>query len=126
MSWLPVDSAAKSLVEIVFSHSPSRGYTYNLENPVPRPMSGLGAFVVHELRLADKLIPCDEWLDWVSKTGYATNLLDFFRNDFQAVRRHPGHEGCERKVDTPACKWSNQQDLIVEYIERWKDVSLLS
>ncbi|KAF2280128.1 acetyl-CoA synthetase-like protein [Westerdykella ornata] len=129
MSWLPMDRAAKSLVDILFSESPSGSFTCNLENPVRQPMSDLGAFVVHELKLADKMIAFDAWLGRVSNTGYAASLLDFFRNDFQALANGDVilDTTVARSVSTHLrASGAISKDLIVEYIRRWREIGHLS
>ncbi|KAF2818865.1 putative NRPS-like enzyme [Ophiobolus disseminans] len=122
-SWLPVDRAARSLVDILFYGDAAKSAYYHLENPIRQPLSALGAFVVEELGLKEGCIPFEAWLERMAATGHAASLVDFFKNNFQALASG------NVVLDTRATRMASihlrgsgglSRNLIVEYVRRWR------
>lgn len=86
LSWLPVDSAACVVAEILLNPLPLRRI-YHLENPVRQDWQEVVRLMSSELRIpSPSIIPLEDWLDLVaSVTGSgnpASSLVQFLRNDF--------------------------------------------
>lgn len=128
-SWLPVDRAARSLVDILFHVEAANSAYFHLDNPTRQPLSALGAFVVEELGLKEGCIPFEDWLERMAATGHAASLVDFFRNDFEALASG------SVVLDTPVARAASihlrgsgglSKDVIVEYIRRWRKLGYLA
>jgi hypothetical protein len=128
-SWLPVNRAAKVVVEMLFQRGPLKSVFYHVENPIRQSNQDLATILQHELGLTGPLLPYDAWLTKVRETGDAKELLDFFGNDFERL------SGGTISLDTQVARLSSptlqrtsgvEKDLIVEYINTWKAIGFLS
>ena len=133
MSWLPVDVAARCLLDILFQPAailPGHGDILHLENPVRQPMHDFGVIASRELGLdcIHNSVSYDEWRGRVEKAGCILSLEDFFRNDFL-----PMASG-ELILDTQRSREVSRtlrgvtgvgKELIVDYINRWKEAGFL-
>ncbi|KAF7184808.1 hypothetical protein CNMCM7691_006611 [Aspergillus felis] len=91
--WIPIDIAAKSIIEILFSHanSPVKDIVYHIENPIRQAWKPLLPVLARELRLKTPLpIPFRTWLERASSLssaeadmGYIHHLLPFLQEKFQ-------------------------------------------
>lgn len=102
---------------------------YHLENPVRQSFSALSAAVANELKLQENCIPFDEWLERTTATGYATSLVEFFQGDFQALAS--GNVVLDTKNTRGASAHLREnggvgEELIVEYIRRWRETGFLA
>ncbi|EPS34779.1 hypothetical protein PDE_09743 [Penicillium oxalicum 114-2] len=89
LSWLPVDSAAQALSEILFHGEPLR-LVYNLENPTRQSWEHAVALLSRELQIpASSIVPLDQWLDHVASApgpeNPAANVIDFLKRDFSKM-----------------------------------------
>ncbi|KAI8932343.1 hypothetical protein NX059_010536 [Plenodomus lindquistii] len=122
-SWIPVDRASKVLMDLLFQEGPAVESIYHLENPIRQPFSDLGAIVVEELKLKDKCIPFDAWLQRLKTIRFANSLKSFFENDFLALATGNVALDTSKSRAISACLRSSggiSQELIVEYIKRWR------
>lgn len=122
-SWLPVDRAARSLIDILFCDAAEDYVYYHLENPIRQPLSALGAFVADDLGLEKERIPFEAWLDRLPANSHMASLMDFFKSDFEALASGGVVLG------TPVTRAASihlrgsgaiSNELIVEYLRRWK------
>ncbi|MCJ1269495.1 hypothetical protein MMC22_009387 [Lobaria immixta] len=86
LSWLPVDSAAKAIAEILFDHLPLQ-QVYHLENPVRQSWEEVAMLMSRELQIpSSSIIPLERWLDLAASApgpdNPAASLIQFLRNDF--------------------------------------------
>ena len=86
LSWLPVDSAAKALVEILFDRLPLR-QVYHLENPARQSWEEVVMLMSRELDVPNSsIIPLERWLELVESApgpgNPAGSLVQFLRIDF--------------------------------------------
>lgn len=128
-SWLPVDRAARSLIDILFYGDAKRLVYYHVENPVRQPWSILAAFAGSELRIKGGCIPFTAWLERLAATGHAASLVSFFKNDFEAL-------ACgDIVLDTSVARGASvhlrgsgglTRDLIIEYVRRWRKLGYVT
>jgi hypothetical protein len=127
-SWLPVNRAAKVVVELLFQQGPSKSAFYHIENPIRQSNQDLAVILQHELGLTGPLLPFDVWLSRVRDTGDAKELLEFFENDFE--RLSGGTISLDTRVarlGSPTLKRTSgvKKELIVKYVENWKAMGFL-
>lgn len=84
MSWLPVDRAAKSLVEMTL-HVGDVPRFLHLENPVRQPMADIMTFIAAELGVRAKPLPYEEWLQLCLDAGVLSSLEEFFKEHFRSL-----------------------------------------
>jgi hypothetical protein len=94
-SWIPIDIAAKSIIEILFSHADStvKDIVYHIENPIRQAWKPLLPVLARKLRLKTPLpIPFRIWLERASSLssaeadmGYIHHLLPFLQEEFQVL-----------------------------------------
>ncbi|KAL2192285.1 hypothetical protein P885DRAFT_73122 [Corynascus similis CBS 632.67] len=87
VSWIPVDRAARALVDILFHSGRVDTPVLHLENPVRQPASDIMSLIAHELGLRGpgSFLPYDEWLKRALDTGSIDSLADFFEHHFQRL-----------------------------------------
>ncbi|KAK0615281.1 hypothetical protein B0T17DRAFT_602326 [Bombardia bombarda] len=89
-SWIPVDHAAKALVEMALS-SDSLPHFLHLENPIRQPARDMMAVMARELglspsRTAGTLLSFEEWMQKaVQKGAMVASLEEFFRERFRVL-----------------------------------------
>ncbi|KAL6711555.1 hypothetical protein ACN47E_004489 [Coniothyrium glycines] len=127
-SWLPVDCAARSLVDILLNDNDTKTTYYHLENPIRQPWTMFAALMNRELALKDGCIPFDAWLDRMTASETAKSLVEFFKNDFRALASG------NVVLDTSNTRNASihlrgshgvSQELMTEYIQRWNDIGYL-
>ena len=128
ISWLPVDRAANSLVEILL-HSGQLDRFLHVENPTRQPMSEIAATMAQALRLSNtEGIPFDQWLDKARKAGSLHSLEAFFSEHFRELAH--GAVTLDTRKSTSVSEVlrrssSISKDLSVRYIERWRKEGFL-
>lgn len=129
VSWLPVDRAARSLVEVTLSpHDLSP--VLHLENPIRVPVSDVFIIMNHELKLSQKaFIPFEEWLQRVNEVDAVGALSAFFKRDFRELALG------EVALDTTKARAVSQtlrrsggigKELVEKYIKRWEEQGLFT
>lgn len=129
VSWLPVDRAARALLEILLFHDSSDTPLprfLHLENPVRQPIQDI--FVLAGRHFGwpamRPLEQCDEWLRRAVEAGVLEPHLEgFFKNDFQDL----ANGGLV--LDTTRARALSrtlrgtgavESDLVVDYLRRWQ------
>ncbi|KAL7270283.1 putative NRPS-like protein biosynthetic cluster [Rhizina undulata] len=84
-SWLPVDRASRAIIDFAFS--PQLSLHYHLENPIRQSWSQLLLLLAKELKLPQKLMPFQGWLEKVKERGEeeknpAGKLVKFLEEEF--------------------------------------------
>jgi thioester reductase-like protein len=134
-SWLPVDRAAKCLMDIVLRQSssscssPTSTMYLHLENPMRQSFADLGAIATRELSLSGGIVPFDSWLQLLARRGDTPGLLDFFRNDFRDLANGSVKLGMRNGLSVSTSLRSSSglsQSLMIEYIDRWRQTGFLS
>ncbi|KAH9894571.1 hypothetical protein F4778DRAFT_772385 [Xylariomycetidae sp. FL2044] len=124
ISWLPVNRAARCLVEILFYKKELSSIVYNVENPVRQPFNDTMAIIAHALgHVAGNFVPYDQWLEQARGQGHVDSLLDFFEHDFRplAVGKVTLDTARSREVSrTLRCSSAVGQSLITKYVQQWK------
>ncbi|KAI1495529.1 hypothetical protein F5X99DRAFT_124000 [Biscogniauxia marginata] len=130
ISWLPVDRAARSLVEAVFKPTPfSTENILHLENPIRQSSHDFVTIAATELGIGNNLISFDEWLGRVNRAGCFPSLETFFKDDFLALGTGSVVLGTDhmRSVSRTLRGTSSVgRDLMVKYIDRWKRAGFLA
>lgn len=131
-SWLPVDSAAQALREILFHREPLQ-LVYHLENPVRQSWEHAVNLLSKELQIpSSSIVPLDRWLDHVASApgpeNPAANLIHFLRSDFRKM-------SCGSVIlDTSASRSVSRtmaymdpvgDDSVRAYVNYWKSIKLL-
>lgn len=132
LSWLPVDSAARAVGEILLQDKKLE-LVYHLENPVRQSWRHVVALLSRELDIpSSSVIPLDQWLTHISSVSGpenpAASLIDFLKEDFLKM-------SCGSVVlDTSASRNASQtlafmgpveDDSIQAYVRYWKSINLL-
>ncbi|KUI69010.1 putative polyketide synthase 29 [Cytospora mali] len=132
MSWLPVDRAAKSLVEVLFQPGPvtPEEAVFHLENPIRQSSQDFVSIARSEMGMSDTstVVGFDEWVDQVTKAGCAPSLVPFFRHHFQALASGSvilGTTRARRSSRTLRGISAISKDLMAKYIGRWKKAGFL-
>ncbi|KAI1499965.1 hypothetical protein F5X99DRAFT_430167 [Biscogniauxia marginata] len=89
LSWLPVDSAASSLAEIIFDSRPLH-LVYHLENPIRQGWQDVVWMMLKELDIpSNSIIPFQKWLHIVALTPETGNparkLINFLEAEFSKM-----------------------------------------
>ncbi|KAI1372051.1 hypothetical protein F4677DRAFT_456836 [Hypoxylon crocopeplum] len=123
ISWLPVDRAAQSLVEILL-YKERVGRFLHLENPIRQPTGDVFAIMGHELRLSGPtMIPFEKWLQQATEAGAIRSLESFFKDHFRdlAVGDVILDTMKSRAVSkTLTGSGGLGRELIGEYLRRWR------
>ncbi|KAJ5118260.1 hypothetical protein N7526_009897 [Penicillium atrosanguineum] len=100
-SWIPIDIAAKSIVEILFSRpeDPVGNIVYHIENPIRQAWNPLLPVLASKLGLKVlQPIPFETWLERASSladtekdSDFIHHLLPFLREDFQSLSSGGSH-----------------------------------
>ena len=129
VSWLPVDSAARILSEILLSTS-APSLIYHVENPIRQPWPDVCTVMERKLGLESrKRMPFQDWLAEAHTKGcLQTDLSDFFKQDF--LRMSPGGvlldtRYCRRVSQECCCTSSVKAQEIERYLAYWKDEAFL-
>ncbi|KAI1335918.1 hypothetical protein F5Y15DRAFT_396198 [Xylariaceae sp. FL0016] len=129
LSWLPIDRAAKSLVEIGLTPNPVAPETVvHLENPVRQRWQDFTAIAVRELGIEGPLVEFDQWLEQAAAKGLVTSLRPFFQLDFRALGSGDVvlETGRAQSMSRTLRGTSGiSADLIREYIGRWRNEKFL-
>lgn len=144
MSWLPVDQAAQSLLDIAFFHSPlpssssSVPSVLHLENPIRQPISDALTIMAREVLLppsppshapkscpgTEMMIPFEEWMQRAREKQLLGSLDDFFAEHFRDLAAHGAV-----MLDTSRCRQISRTlrgaggvsaDLLRGYVQRWR------
>ncbi|KAK0760792.1 hypothetical protein N5P37_005728 [Trichoderma harzianum] len=121
ISWLPVDRASRSLIDILFQHD-KVPLVLHVENPVQQNADSIMNTLVDALGLSpDRKMPYQEWLRKVLSLGVFDSLIDFLTNDFQDLALG------EIRLDTKKAIYYSKtlqesqgvnNDVLIEYIRR--------
>ncbi|KAF7507856.1 hypothetical protein GJ744_010020 [Endocarpon pusillum] len=139
LSWLPVDSAAEILTELLLvPHQVN--LIYHLENPVRQSWHDILTTLASKLDISDAgLIPFDEWMNRVatSATGKGTKddtstapmLADFFQQDFQHMSG--GNvilDTARARAISPTLRGMKAVDgeLVARYVDNWRRMGFLA
>ncbi|KAJ5598871.1 NRPS-like enzyme [Penicillium hordei] len=132
LSWLPVDSAAQALSEILFHRDPLQ-LVYHLENPTRQSWEHTVTLLSKELQIpSSSIVALDQWLDHIQSApgpdNPAASLIQFLRNDFLKM-------SCGSVIlDTTSSRSVSQtmahmdqvgDDYIRAYVNYWKSIKLL-
>ncbi|CAG7993912.1 unnamed protein product [Penicillium salamii] len=131
-SWLPVDSAARAVSEIIFQDKKLE-LVYHLENPVRQSWRHVAALLSRELEIPNSsVIPLDQWLAHISSVSGpenpAASLVDFLKEDF--LKMSCGSvildtSASRNASQTIACMGPVGDDSIQAYVRYWKSINLL-
>lgn len=101
----------------------------HLENPIRQPMQDISTIMARELGLSRPYtIPFSEWLKRVSGQGSIESLKEFFRDHYQDLSQG------SVVLDTTQCRSISKtlrgeaavgDDLLVQYIKRWRSEGFL-
>ncbi|POR35295.1 L-aminoadipate-semialdehyde dehydrogenase [Tolypocladium paradoxum] len=123
VSWLPVDRAARSLMEMTLHMGECNGFLH-LENPTRQPLTDIATIMAHELGLPEtQAIPFERWLQRVADADGFGDLEDFFKNHFQTLADGsvPLDTANSRAISqTLRASGGVGKDLAVRYIKRWQ------
>ena len=136
LSWIPVDSAAETLSELLFSQYSTKA-VYHLENPIRQSWHDVLELVAPELGLPNTgFVPFNDWLDKacavpddISDGSPVKKLEEFFRTEFV-------HMACGSIVlDTENTRGVSSKlrnvshvhgELLVSYVRHWKSIGYLA
>lgn len=128
VSWLPVDRAANSVLEILL-HDGQLNNFLHLENPVRQSMRDISMTMARALRLPNPDgIPFDQWLEKARQVGSLQSLEQFFSDHFRDL----AHGAVT--LDTQKSRLLSKElqgstsisdGLLVRYIERWRKEGFL-
>lgn len=132
MSWLPVDRAAKSLIEILFQPGAlpvQQGCFFHLENPVRQLSRDFAEIAMLELGLRQSsMIDFDDWVVRVVKAGSVPSLERFFRGHFRVLAGGSVVLTTDRARSVSRTLRGTSaisKDLLIKYIDRWKNDGFL-
>ena len=133
LSWLPVDMAAGTLIDIMLSRPPLE-LVYHLENPIRQPWHEVLVILAEELGLdGNASISMDKWLASIktlTEDVASTDLLiDFFEKDFQHMSG--GGVVLDTRVSRAVSPTLQQADvvrdeLVATYVKQWKCQGIFS
>ncbi|GAP82675.2 putative L-aminoadipate-semialdehyde dehydrogenase large subunit [Rosellinia necatrix] len=127
-SWMPVDRAAHALNEILLSEGATDSFLH-LENPVRQPLRDVFTIMAHELRLSRPfVIPFDQWLERVTKSGEIRSLESFFKDHFHELAGGAVTlDTVKGRAMSKCLKGSGalEKELIIEYLQRWRHEGFL-
>ncbi|ETS86536.1 hypothetical protein PFICI_00364 [Pestalotiopsis fici W106-1] len=133
LSWLPVDSAAKAITEILFDDQPLRP-VYHLENPMRQNWEDVIRLLSEELQISSSsTVSIEEWLSLVESADEDNNpargLVHFLAEDF--IKMSCGSVVLDTTTSrdrspTLAGSRSVQEEKIKAYISYWKKIQLFA
>ncbi|KAI1172123.1 hypothetical protein F4777DRAFT_593123 [Nemania sp. FL0916] len=122
-SWIPVDRAACSLIEMLVKRG-RIGSFLHLENPVRQPLKDIFTIMAHEMHLQRPfMIPFEQWLQRATKAGEIRSLESFYKDHFQDLSGGAITLDTTRARAVSNCLMSSSaisKDLIIDYINRWR------
>lgn len=81
-SWIPVDKAARAILEILFQGNPPH-LVYHVENPIHQPWQGLIMVLLQRLGLQSTPVPFNIWPGRaLGSVNSITSLYKFFCQEF--------------------------------------------
>ncbi|KAK3369719.1 hypothetical protein B0T24DRAFT_532261 [Lasiosphaeria ovina] len=134
LSWLPVDTAAAAMSEILLSPSPV-DLIYHVENPVRQDWHGVMSTIAGELdlELPSALVSLDEWVARAEAgtgshgqrpaDGSSDMLIDFFKHDFERMATGGvvlDTSKARRVSETLRRANSVEPALVARYVQEWK------
>ncbi|KAL7622054.1 hypothetical protein AAE478_007555 [Parahypoxylon ruwenzoriense] len=127
-SWLPVDRAAQSLVEVLV-HKGKQERFVHLENPVRQRLSDIFAIMGYEMRLPHPvIIPFEQWLERATEIEAIRSLEGFFKDHFRALAAGAVILDTTKSrglSKTLSASGGLTGELITEYIRRWREEAFL-
>ncbi|KAI1368188.1 hypothetical protein F5Y08DRAFT_335962 [Xylaria arbuscula] len=122
-SWMPVDRAAFSLVEMMMHRGETPTFLH-LENPIRQSLNDILTIVAHELQLQQPFtIPFEQWLQRAAEAGEVRSLETFYRDHFRELA------GGAVMLDTVKARRISkclvgssalERKLFIEYVHRWQ------
>ncbi|KAI4236743.1 MAG: hypothetical protein LQ349_002368 [Xanthoria aureola] len=99
LSWLPVDTAARSITDLLLRQD-SKGLVAHVENPVRQSWTDVCSILEYHLGISPRSrLPYAVWLDKVSKFDQIpSDLMEFFEHDFLQM------SGGSMVLDTKECR----------------------
>ncbi|KAK2014649.1 putative NRPS-like enzyme [Colletotrichum eremochloae] len=133
LSWLPVDSAAEALAEILLHQDPLHP-VYHLENPARQSWEEVTRLISEELQISSSsIVQLDHWLNLVEAfpkpNNPAAGLIHFLRNDFSKMSC--GYVILDTSVSrsassTMASMKPIKESIIRGYVSYWRRIKLLA
>ncbi|KAI1367018.1 hypothetical protein F5Y08DRAFT_350351 [Xylaria arbuscula] len=132
LSWLPVDTLATAIADIVLSERPL-DLVYHLENPIRQSWQEMVAMLTKKLGMpASSIIPFEEWIDVINSLPEEGNparaLAEFLKANFQKM-------SCgEVILDTAVSRRASctmratrtvGDEQVKAYVEYWRKVGVL-
>lgn len=128
LSWIPVDRAARSLVDMLFHQGDLGSPVLHLENPVRQSAKQIMTLISSELGHENKaVLPFDEWLELVKGAGLVDSLSDFFEHDFRALALGQivlDTTGSRRVSPTLRGSSGLTREVVAKYVDQWKQKGL--
>ncbi|KAL9620217.1 MAG: hypothetical protein Q9160_005226 [Pyrenula sp. 1 TL-2023] len=84
-SWLPVDTAARVIKDIILNDKPVE-LVYHVENPIRQPWLDITTIIRSKIgqESSESLIPLKQWIDRVAaRDDMPQGLVTFFRSEFE-------------------------------------------
>ncbi|KAI0539689.1 hypothetical protein GGR58DRAFT_524098 [Xylaria digitata] len=132
LSWLPVDSLAAALADIVLDEQSLR-LVYHLENPVRQSWQEMVAIITKELDIPlSSVIPFEEWLEIISSLpeqgNPARELAGFLKANFR--RMSCGEVILDTSVSRSASPTMRRiqpvgDDQVKAYVKYWRSIGAL-
>ena len=134
MSWLPVDYAAKSIVELVDLPTPADCPVYHVLNPRRVPWSTV-LDALHAARVEFKPLPRHDWLkalrasDRDERRNPSRKLLAFYEGKYGADEERTRARLCVKKT-VEASRWLREvpvigEGLVAKWVESWRESGFL-
>ncbi|GKZ23559.1 putative NRPS-like protein biosynthetic cluster [Aspergillus brasiliensis] len=132
LSWLPVDTTAAVLLEILFHPAPLR-LVYHLENPIRQSWQDVLDVLAVELGISRTSVrPLKEWLELVEGSGddgnSAKDLVGFLRYEFERMSCGGvvlGTEGTRGVSPTLRRVGAVSDETIRGYVRYWKECGVI-
>ena len=132
LSWLPVDTAAAALSDILFDKAPLQ-LVYHLENPIRQSWQDVVLVLAEELKIGtDNIVPLETWLEAVASAPDTNNpakaLSVFFKDEF--VKMSSGSLVLDTSVarkSSPTLRGTGTvgATTIQGYISYWRKIGIL-
>lgn len=121
---MPVDRAARALVDILFHGKALKTAVLHLENPVRQPANDVMAFIAHELGLRGPgcLLPYDEWLRRARSAGIIDSLAEFFEHHFRTLALGDIVLDTAKSMQISTTMRGSgglSQELVAKYVREW-------
>lgn len=135
LSWLPVDLAAQTISDILFTNHPIES-VYHLENPIRQSWHDCLASLAFELGMSNaNFLPFDVWVEKVCRAPNETAseapvkpLSDFFRADFERMASGMvilTTENTKKVSSTFRSLQPVDRELIAAYVNWWRGCGFL-